>query len=84
MSSGDMPAALDLSSALTRRYRDLHVPRNDLRADALELAEAWRIDARKLAAQGEPRRSLLYYLAADALEGWAGKVFAPTTIWPGL
>lgn len=69
---------------MAQRMSDVEVVRIQLRAEAKELAEQWRREARKQRRAGNARRALFYYLAADAMEAWADKVFSATSVWPGL
>lgn len=69
----------DLRSIEQRIRAALQYFRTDallLRGEALDLAEKWRVKARRLNVEGHVSQALLYYLAADALEGWASKVLS--------
>ena len=69
---------------MDERMADLEVARSQARHDVKVLAKRWRQEARRERASGSTRRALFYEAAADALEGWAYKVFSATTVWPGL
>lgn len=69
---------------LAARMADLDVARAESRLDVKKLAAQWRRQAHREREEGYPRRGLFLDSAADALEGWADKVFSSTTLWPGL
>lgn len=63
---------------------DLTEVRQQFRSQCVQLAASWRREGIKQSSFGNGREEQFYAAAADALEGWASKVFSDTTVWPGL
>ena len=74
----------DWRRQVAERLADLDDARIELRADTRKFANQWRREALVQRRMGNSRQHWLYVSAADALEGWADKIFSPTTVWPGL
>ena len=80
-----LPDATDeLRRYMEGRMADMEVTRDQLHAQAKSLVRQWRRESREQRRDGHSRQAWLYLSAADALEGWADRVFSPTTVWPGL